>query len=322
MIGTLALTLALTQSAGGCRAVDGEHILAADLAAEIEAFAAAPPAAEIATAPAPGARRLIHAAEIQRQAERLGVSLNNARTVCFERRLNPIEPDRVRAALEEALASEDAQLELVDFPRAPVPAGTIEFPRFGLSRPAGGAPAIWRGRIRYGSGRTYPIWASVRLRVRHTRVIAIRALTAGRAIEADAIEVRQIDGFPFEAAAPASLSEVAGRSPRRTIPAGQPIEARNLVAPREVEAGSQVEVEARGGSARIVIAARAESSGRIGDTVMVRNPVTGKRLRGVVQAKGRVAAEETAGEDRNAPSHSAVRRATGVGGAVAGEEAR
>ncbi len=320
MIGTLTLTLALAQTASGCRAVAGERILAADLAAEIEAFSAAPPATEIALTPAPGARRLFRPAEIQRQAERLGVRLDNPRQACFERQLNPLNPDRVRAAIEEALAGEKVQLELVDYPRVPAPEGTIEFPRIGLSRPTAGAPAIWRGRIRYGAGRTYPVWARVRLRVERVHVVARRALAAGRPIEADAIEVRTSEGFPFEEAAPASIAEVAGRSPRRAIPAGQPIEARNLVAPREVEAGASVKVEARAGLARIAIEARAESSGRAGDKVVVRNPATGKRFRAVVLAKGKVAVEEAARENQSVQTHAADRSASSVGGGRLGSE--
>jgi flagella basal body P-ring formation protein FlgA len=294
MIGTLALGLALAQSAAGCRAVAGERILAGDLAGEVAQFAAVPAEVEIGWAPAPGARRLISRAEVERTAARHGVKLEGgARAVCFERRLEPLDGGRVRAALEQALAGENARLEIVDHLRAPVPEGALEFPPLGLTRWAGSpAGVIWRGRVRYGAGRSYPIWARVRVSVTRPRVVALRALAAGQPIAADSIEVRPVDGLPFERPAPASVEAVAGRAPRRLIPAGQPIEALQLGMPREVEAGATVQVESRLGATRLAFEARAESGGRVGDRILVRNPATGKRFRGVVEARGKVTVEE------------------------------
>jgi flagella basal body P-ring formation protein FlgA len=321
MIGILALSLALASGPPGCHPVAGERIRAGDLAAEVAAFATLPADAEIAWAPAPGARRLFSAAEIERLAARHGVKLeDSAPAVCFERRLEALDLGRVRAALEQALAGQDARLEIVDQLRAPVPAGAIEFPPLGLTHSASPAGTIWRGRIRYGAGRSYPIWVRVRVSVERPRVVALRELPAGQPIAPDSVEVRRVEGFPFERPAPATVEEVAGRRPRRRIPAGQPIETLLLASPREVEAGQTVEVQARLGAARLTFEARAESGGRVGDRVVVRNPTTGKRFRATVEANGKVTVEERVNPDAQNGSVGAVDRAGGGGGG--GQEAR
>jgi len=301
MIATLAFTVMLAGAGAGWRAVAGDRVMAADLAGEFEAFSSLPADTEIVLAPAPGARRIFSPSEIARLAGRFGVTLEMPRSACFERQLKPLDPEKVRAALEESLAGRNARLELIDYLRLPVPEGPLEFPRFGLSRQAGRSAALWRGKVEYGTGRSYPIWARVRVSVERASVVASRPLTAGKPIDADSIEIRQAEGFLFDEPAPATIAEVAGRLPRRLIPAGQVIETRHLVSPREVEAGSTVQVQARSGAARLSFEARAESPGRTGDTVLVRNPATGKRFRAVVEAKGRVAVEEAAKPDVQIP---------------------
>jgi flagella basal body P-ring formation protein FlgA len=322
MIGILALGLALAQSPAGCRAVAGERILAGDLAAEVAEFAAVPAEVEIGWAPAPGARRLMSRTEIERLGARHGLTVaGGGRLVCFERQLAPLDAGRVRAALEQALAGENARLEVVDHLRAPAPEGVIEFPPLGLTRwVASRAGVIWRGRVRYGAGRSYPIWARVRVSVTRPRVVALRALAAGQPIAADSVEVRPVEGLPFERPAPAAVEEVAGRVPRRPIPAGQTIETLQLGTPREVEAGATVQVEARWGATRLAFAARAESGGRAGDRILVRNPATGKRFRGVVEARGKVTVEEEVRPDAKNDSTGGLD--AGAGGGGGSKEAR
>ncbi len=63
--------------------------------------------------------------------------------------------------------------------------------------------------------------------------------------------------------------------------------------PREVERGEVVAVEVRSGSALLKFDGTAESGGKTGDVVPVRNPANGARFRARVVAKGRVSVDAT-----------------------------
>ena len=56
----------------------------------------------------------------------------------------------------------------------------------------------------------------------------------------------------------------------------------------DVEAGDRVRVEVVSGAARLLFKANAESPGRIGDEVTIRNPQSGKAFRAVVAGEGEV----------------------------------
>lgn len=311
-LGVLLLAPSPAAEPAACLPVRGERILAADLAAAVEAFSGVPPETVISFSPAPGARRLFGEAEIRRLALRHGVDPGPARPVCIVRRMEVLGRERVREALEKALEGVPAKLELIDYLRAPAPEGPLEFPRAGLGRPAPGGAALWRGAIRYGEGRTFPFWARVRVRVEAPRVVALRDLAAGRPVEPGEVEVRPVEVGLFRAPEPASVEEVAGRIPRRLIRAGDCIERRWLEAPREVSAGETVAAEIQNGAARVAFEAKAETSGRAGDSILVRNPQTGRRLRAVVVGKGKVSVDE-------GPGSGGLRAG---GGRLGGEEGR
>ena len=61
-----------------------------------------------------------------------------------------------------------------------------------------------------------------------------------------------------------------------------------LVAVPRVGRGERVSVEVTSGSARLAFEATAESSGRVGNFVLVRNPANGRLFQAKVAAKGKV----------------------------------
>lgn len=63
--------------------------------------------------------------------------------------------------------------------------------------------------------------------------------------------------------------------------------------PREVERGDVVAVEVHSGAALLSLDAAAESGGKAGDLVVVRNPISGARFRARVVAKGKVLVDAT-----------------------------
>jgi flagella basal body P-ring formation protein FlgA len=277
---------------GGCVAVEGDRIRAADLARAVPAFAAAPPEAELGYAPAPGARRYVRPREVARWAVRLGIPLSDSAPLCVERRMEALDGSRVRAAMEQALGAQ-VRIEVVEWSRRPVPAGTLEFPLSGLARPPRSdpaAPVLWKGWVRYGSGRRYPVWARVRVGVKGVRVIAAAPLKPGQLIRDDAVRLENYEGFPDARAWFSSTEEVSGRMLRQAVPAGAPLRRDAVEDPPDVARGATVRVEAASGMARVVLEGRAESAGRLGQVVRVRNPSTGKTFRARVEGPGRAVA--------------------------------
>jgi len=63
--------------------------------------------------------------------------------------------------------------------------------------------------------------------------------------------------------------------------------------PREVERGDVVAVEVRSGPALVKFEGAADSGGKVGETVSVRNPANGARFRARVVAKGKVLLDAT-----------------------------
>lgn len=153
MLGHLLLAVA------ACLPVDGDRILIGDLARAIPAFAESDATESIGYSPAPGAQRRFSAGELSRLAARKGVTAT-VEPVCFERKSEGLTRERVLAALRESLP-EGAELELLEFSQTRVPSGSIEFPLSGLTASPRG-PSLWRGRAKYGTAQSTPVWAKVR----------------------------------------------------------------------------------------------------------------------------------------------------------------
>jgi flagella basal body P-ring formation protein FlgA len=279
--------LALT----ACFPVEGDRIVMGDLARVIPAFSQSDPNESIGFAPAPGAQRRFSARELSRLAAGKGVTVTSE-PVCFERKLQEITLDSFLIALRESLPRE-AELELIDFSRARVPNGVLEFPRSGLTRPHGREPAIWRGRIKYDAAQSVPVWAKVRVWTSRPTVVAVVNLPAGKPIESSQLRLDTTDADPFTNAGPLTIETVAGRAPRRPIRAGEVIPAAALKTPADVIRGETVGIEARYGAAFLKFEVRAEASGRAGDAIPVRNIESGKTFRARILRKGWVRVEQT-----------------------------
>jgi flagella basal body P-ring formation protein FlgA len=278
-------------AAAGCIPVEGDRILARDLARAVPAFTAIDPEQDIAYAPAAGARRLVGIAELQRWASRYGVVLGAvANETCFERALSTLNPDRLRDAITAAVADASVRVEIVDYSRYPLPQGELVFSRAGINGSAAtrpDIPVIWRGRLRYAE-RSIPVWAKVRLTASRTWVEAAGLLVVGHPIAMEQLRLRTGDQFAFAASAAAAIKEVAGKLPKRTIRTGEAIQPALLTEPKEVERGDSVAVTVDGGALELRFTGMAETSGRLGETVFVRNPENGKRVSAKVQERGKV----------------------------------
>jgi flagella basal body P-ring formation protein FlgA len=271
-----------------CQIVDRDRILGQDVAAANPLFAALDAQLDIGAAPLPGVQRVLRPDELVRLAKQNAIVFEGPiGAVCFERATEPLTADRLLPALQQALALDNARIEILDFSRFGVPPGQLEFPKSGLM-PNG----LWRGRLLYEKGHSMPVWVKAQITVERTWVEPTEPLAVGKPIQASQLIVKSGPRFPFDAALLESLDAVAGRRPVRTLSPGTPIAVAMLTIAHDVERGDMVAVEVKVGAAILDFDATAESSGRTGDSILIKNPDNGRSFIAKIQDKGHVVVEK------------------------------
>jgi len=275
---------------GPCHPVTGDRIRASDLARIFPVFSSLDPELTIAYAPVPGASRSFTAARLRRLARRHSLPDSGITGTCFEWPMEVLTAERVLAAVCRGLQVPEAEVELVDFSRIRVPKGKLRFRRSTLSRfsvSRSKAPLLWRGTLDYGNRHSMGVWARIRVWVRKPRVVALRDLPSGRPIQAGDLKQTVTRKIADTEEMAESIDQVVGARPRRTIRAGQPLPISVLRLPNDIERGQLIQVEVISGAARVLFEAKAESGGRRGARIYVRNPVSGKRFVAMVETKGK-----------------------------------
>jgi hypothetical protein len=215
----------LAANASGCIAVEGERVLAKDLAAADPWFAQADPNLEIALSPLAGVTRVIKRRELlvlARSTEGAG-TLDSISDICVERASQPLTARQLQPVLDAAM--DGTPVTISEFSHYRIPHGTIEFARANLT-PAG----LWKGCVLYGTNHSVSIWVKLQM---------------------------------------GSGAALKGKS-------------------REVERGARISVEVTSGAARLVFEAVAETAGRQGEWVLVRNPENGHVFQAKVFGDGKV----------------------------------
>jgi flagella basal body P-ring formation protein FlgA len=305
------MLIASTAMAAECLQIGGDRVLGRDLAASVGEFGAAPDAF-IALVPAPGATRVLTSRELAAAALAAGVQTANPVDVCVQRRSTSLSEAAVLSAMRKTVG-EAVDITITDLSAAPIPEGTLTFELPGLLRPpAPGEPSVWRGRVEYAPGRTVPVWAKVRLRATRPVLVARVPLRANNPVVRDHLDEVSIEWLP-PADSLQSASEVAEMVPRRTIRPGEVLRRSHFVQPLAIARGDQVRVTSRSRGASITIEARAESSGREGDSILFRNLNTGKTFKAIADGRGRATAV------LNEPSYDVPNTAASNAGLHAGD---
>jgi len=267
-----------------CHVVTGDRITGRDLAGADPAFAALPSDLPVSFTPIAGVERIIRPDELVRLAEAHQINLTERiTTLCFKRATTHLTPEKLLPVLERSLGIEGARIELLDLTRFEVVEGDIEFPRAGLS-----ASGVWRGRVNYGPGLSQSIWTKVSITVEGKWVEAAVRLEAGRPVDPGKLLIRTGPLSPLAPTLADSIDSIAGKTPVRTIERGTPLLKSMFVAGREVERGDCVRVKVSSGHAALEFAGIAESPGRNGDQILIRNPESGRTFQARIEAKGTV----------------------------------
>lgn len=271
-----------------CQVIDTDHILGKDVASASPSFAALDPHLEIGASPLAGVQRVMHPDELVRLARQTGIALDApAAAICFERATEPLTAETLLPILQKSLAIDNAKIEILDFSRLGIPRGTLEFSKSSLT-PNG----LWRGRVLYGESHSMPVWVKARITVERTWVEAAEPLASGKPIEASQLILKTGPRFPFDSALIESLDQVAGRRPVRTLSAGTAIAPAMLTIAHDVERGDLVAVEVKVGGAILDFEATAETSGRTGDSILIKNPENGRSFQAKIQDKKHVLVEK------------------------------
>jgi flagella basal body P-ring formation protein FlgA len=271
-----------------CQAIDRDRILGQDVAAASPLFASLDPQLEIGAAPLPGVQRVLRADELVRLATQNGIQFDGpVGALCFERATEPLTAEKLLSVLRQALALDNAKIEILDFSRSGVPHGTLDFSKPGLQ-----ANGLWRGRLLYEQGHSMPVWVKARITVERTWVEAVEPLPAGKPIQASQLILKSGPRFPFDTALLDSPDALIGRRPVRTLSAGTPLLAAMLAIAHDVERGDPVSVEVKVGGAILAFDATAESSGRTGESILIKNPDNGHSFVARIEDKGHVVVQK------------------------------
>jgi flagella basal body P-ring formation protein FlgA len=271
-----------------CHPVEGDRILARNLAAALPEFAAAPPEALVGQSSLPGAQRIFHASELRLLAHRFGIVLPTPDDICFEWAMQPLDRALMTAAMQESLHIADAKIEISDLISGRAPVGRIEFPiaELGTPSPTGPSePVHWRGAIVYGDSHRFAIWAKVNISAPCQKLVAAETLKAGQPIVARQVRTNTASCFPV-GAKELALEQITGMTPIRTIAARAELRLDLLTPPNDINRGDEVQVEVRSGGARLMLTARALTAGRSGNIISVRNPENNSTFQARITGKG------------------------------------
>ena len=276
-----------------CHTVAGNRITAGDLAAVLPAFAAIASETPFGYAPQPGAYRNIEPAELTRFAAAHGVAFHSIDTVCFEPALSALDPLVIETSIRESLRSlgfADTDIEIVEFSKFRVPSGKLTFPPESLPAYAPDNTAIWNGFVEHDHHR-FPVWARVKIQAAQTRVVAAVNLRAGQTIETGDIRLEEVRAFPSRTAVLKSVADGVGMLAKRYINAGMPLGTADLMEPFDVSRGEMVTVQVQSGAAVLTLEAEAQSDGRAGQMISLRNATSGKIFRAKITGKDRALLE-------------------------------
>lgn len=276
--------LMVAVTSGGCVAIRTDRIYGSDLKAADSRFGDVDDHAVIGLSPVPGLRRYLTARELARFGA-------HGSDLCFERQSMRLSKEAIQESILQALGEVRAHVEVLEFSLAPVPDGKLVFDLASLPKgPLYGpdTPVVWRGAVvPPAPGRSVSVWASVRVSVEQTWVENIVPLTPNDVVRPEQFLVRKGLAFPFRRDVVKDIQVLAGLRPRRTIPPGTWLSPGMFEKPFGIVKGERVSVNVVSDSVRLQFEAEAESAARVGETVILFDPLRRRTMKATVVEKGR-----------------------------------
>ena len=192
-----------------------------------------------------------------------------------------VDVPEITAAIRLALDLPDAEVEVVHHTPETALKGSLRFDRKHLSLPAVVKPEsilLWRSESQAFAAR-------FRITVLRDGVYARQKIPANTAVTALQIGLERRPVSPF-APPLESLEEALGRFARMSLVPGSPLTAASLAPPQLIRAGQGVPVEVRLKGGRLKFRATAQSGGNAGETIALKNPISHKPFRALLQPEG------------------------------------
>jgi flagella basal body P-ring formation protein FlgA len=293
MIFLLSLLLAQALGTSACIEVEGEWIVAGDLAKAVPQLRSLRSDLAFGWAPKAGVRRVIDAVELERWARQHSLVLPNetlAATTCVVRPRVRLDRQTLLAAVrrdlerEFGLMTEEREVSFTESPEYLAAAGEVRFARSGLRRGRMDGEFVWNG-VSCGGPVREPVLVRLQLRKAVSAVRLRHPVRAGALIQDEDLESVKLPWVP-EAASWAERSELLGRELRRSLGAGIVLRRDFLRDTGRIRRGESLVVQSKNGQATVEFQAVAPRDVRFGDAFVVLVPSTGKLVRAVAMKSG------------------------------------
>jgi flagella basal body P-ring formation protein FlgA len=196
--------------------------------------------------------------------------------------------ERVAAAVQAHAAAyssweaENVEVRVLPFRPVPLPEGAT---KLRVLRPSNGiSPGQQSFLIAAESGgkEHVRLWVKAEVRVFEEVVVSSQALASQEIVKASDVRLERRDIAGLQARPFYRIDEVIGQQVARAIPVNETLTQKKLERPTVMRRGSAVTLVYETGALRVETPGIAEENGKAGELIQVKNPSSGKLLRGRV----------------------------------------
>ena len=197
-------------------------------------------------------------------------------------------PDRVAAELQRHVAEsgpwrpEDVDVRVLPFQSIPLPVAGYSLR---VIRPIGGIkPGVQSILVAaFSAGKEQGrLWVRADIRIFEEVVVSSRPLGFNETVRSQDVRIERRDISSLNARPFYRVEEVVGQQASRAISVNEMLTQKTVQRPILIRRGNSVNMIYETGSLRIEMPAVAEESGKVGELIQVKNPTSGKVLRGTV----------------------------------------
>lgn len=199
-----------------------------------------------------------------------------------------LSPERVGTALQRYAVehgpwkAENVEVRVLHFQPVSLPAGAVNLR---VLRPVNGfSPGQQSFLIAAESGGTVHarLWVKADVRVFEEVVVSSQALASQEIVKRNDVRLERRETSGLQARPFYRIDEVVGQQVTRAIPVNETLTQKRLERPTVMRRGSAVVLVYETRGLRVETQGIAEENGRTGELIQVKNPASGKLLRGMV----------------------------------------
>ena len=147
-------------------------------------------------------------------------------------------------------------------------------------------PVMWLGRSVSETGKSYPVWARASVVEARTMVIACRNLKFKQRLQAGDVSAAQVDVSPLWALETQNVASYEGKLLMEPRAKGQILTPLSIAKPPTIVRGDKVLVDITGSGTHLSVEAEAQTSGNVGDSIFLVNPMSRRKFRAIVSGPG------------------------------------